>query len=66
MKAGDMIEFRQIVAGRDDDPPYSMDGQWRIGLLLGFPPETWMGCPVLYRGKVFEIRVENMRLLEEL
>ena len=64
MKAGDLIEFRQIVAGRDDDPPYSLDGQWRIGLLLDYPPETWQGCPVLYRGKVFSIRVENMRLLE--
>ncbi len=65
MKAGDMIEFKQIVAGRYDDPPYSLDGQWRIGLLLGYPPQTWEGCPVLYRGKVLEIRVENMRPLEK-
>lgn len=66
MKVGDMIEFKQIVAGRDDDPPYSLDGQWRVGLLLGYPPKSWEGCPVLYRGKVYLIRVDNMRPLEEL
>jgi len=66
VKAGDLVEFKQIVAGQDDDPPYSLDGQWRIGLLLRYPPESWLGCPVLYRGKIFEIRIENMRLMVEL
>ena len=63
-EVGDIIEFRQISAGRDDNPPYSMDGQWRIGLLLVYPPKTWKGCPVLYNGKVYTIRLENMRALD--
>ena len=62
MNAGDMIEFKQIVVGRDDNPPYSLDGQWRIGLLL---ESDFRECPVLYRGKVYLIRVENMRPLEK-
>lgn len=66
MKAGDMVKFKQIVAGRDDDPPYSLDGQWRLGILIDWPPPTWLGAPVFYRGKVYRIRAENIVLLEEI
>ena len=31
---GDLIKFKCIGAGRTDDPPYSQDGEWRMGLLL--------------------------------
>ena len=35
MNAGDLISFKCIGAGKTDNPPYSQDGEWRIGLILG-------------------------------
>ena len=64
MQVGDLINFKQISAV----PPYSRDGEWRIGLLLEFPISgKCIPCDcgtVLYEGRVYEIRIENMRKLE--
>ena len=60
MKTGDLVRFKQVIAGKDDDPPYSLDGQWRIGLLIEY--HTWEKVgTVLYRGKTYRIRAENMQ-----
>jgi hypothetical protein len=60
MKMGDLVRFKQIAAGKDDDPPYSLDGQWRIGLLVEYHPWEKVGT-VLYRDKMYRIRAENMQ-----
>ena len=60
MKSGDLVRFKQIVVSRDDDPPYSQDGQWRIGLLVEYTTWEKVGT-VLYRGKMYRIRAENMQ-----
>ena len=60
MKTGDLVRFKQVVVGKDDDPPYSLDGQWRIGLLIEY--HTWEKVgTVLYRGKTYRIRAENIQ-----
>ena len=60
MKTGDLVRFKQIVVGKDDDPTYSLDGQWRIGLLIEY--HTWEKvATVLYRDKTYRIRAENMQ-----
>ena len=57
MKTGDLVRFRSVNAGRTDIPPYSEDGQWRIGLLVEY--HTWEKvATVLYRGQTFRIRAE--------
>ena len=62
MKAGDLVRFRHwgIGAGKYDDPPYSLDGQWRIGLLIEYTTWEKVGT-VLYRGRTCRIRAENMQ-----
>ena len=60
MKTGDLVRFKQIVAGKHDDPPYSLDGHWRIGLLLEYTTWEKIGT-VLYRGRTYRIRAENMQ-----
>ncbi len=68
MQVGDLIRFKQIAPGKYDDPPYSLDDTWRIGLLLeytGWVPagESRLqdkGGLVLYRGRIYEIRAGNM------
>ena len=64
MKKGDLVWFRQIAAGRYDNPPYSRDGTWRIGLLIEYPSigKSWEDCAaVLYEGRIYQIRIENMK-----
>ena len=60
MKNGDLVRFKFYVGSKDDDPPYSLDGQWRIGLLLEYTTWEKVGT-VLYRGKTYRIRGENMQ-----
>ena len=60
MKVGDLIRFKQIVVGQPDDPPYSLDGQWRIGLLIEYTTWEKVGT-VLYRGRTYRIQAENMQ-----
>ena len=59
MKEGDLVRFKQIIVGKDDTPPYSLDGTWRIGLLIEY--RAWDHGVVLYRGKTYTIRAENMQ-----
>ena len=59
MKAGDLVRFQQVVVGKDDDPPYSLDGTWRIGLLVEYTTRLQVGT-VLYRAKTYRILGENM------
>ena len=57
MKTGDLVRFKSIGAGRTDSPPYSQDGEWRIGLLVEY--QSWEKvATVLYRGQTFRMRAE--------
>ena len=65
MKTGDLIQFMMIGAGKTDNPPYSEDGSWRIGILLGYQyrnviEEEYVG-KVFYRNKVMYCRIKQMR-----
>ena len=60
MKAGDLVWFRQISVGKEDDPPYSQDGEWRVGILIEKNKVPWQQCLVLYRGKIWEINPSNI------
>ena len=60
MKPGDLVRFQQVIVGKDDDPPYSLDGTWRIGLLIEYTTWEKVGT-VLYREKTYRIRGENMQ-----
>ena len=60
MKIGDLVRFKSIGAGKTDDPPYSHDGEWRIGLLLEY--RTWEKVgTVLYEGNIYRVRAENIQ-----
>ena len=62
MKPGDLVRFKQIVTGNHDQHPlrHPLDGQWRIGLLIEY--HTWEKVgTVLYRGRTYRIRAENMQ-----
>lgn len=60
MRTGDLVRFKQISAGKYDTPPYSRDSQWRLGLLVEY--HTWEKVgTVLYEGRVYRIRAENMQ-----
>ena len=60
MKVGDLVRFMCIGAGKFDDPPYSLDGTWRIGLLIKY--ETWEKVgTVLYCGELFRLRAEQIQ-----
>ena len=60
MKTGDLVRFKQIVAGKHDEPPYSLDGQWRIGLLIEYIKRQPVAA-VLYRDRIYWIRLENIQ-----
>ena len=60
MKAGDLVRFKSIGAGKHDDPPYSHDGEWRIGILVKY--ETWEKVgTVLYMRTLHRVRAENIQ-----
>ena len=60
MKPGDLVRFQQVIVGKDDNPPYSLDGTWCIGLLIEYTTWEKVGT-VLYREKTYRIRGENMQ-----
>jgi len=70
MLEGDLIQFKCIGAGKTDKPPYSQDGEWRIGIIVEkddidpifMPFEVFQ---ILYRGQVFRVPCENCKLLQE-
>ena len=64
MKEGILVRFKQIAAGKHDDPPYSLDGQWRIGLLIEYNEGERVGT-VLYRDRTYWILAQNMHKVEE-
>lgn len=60
MKAGDLVRFKSIGAGKHDDPPYSRDGEWRIGILIKY--ETWEKVgTILYMRTLHRVRAENIQ-----
>tara|TARA_Y100001973_G_C5149656_1_gene307378 strand:- start:450 stop:659 length:210 start_codon:yes stop_codon:yes gene_type:complete len=60
MKTGDLVRFKNIGAGKTDNPPYSQDGKWRIGLLIEY--HTWEKIgTILYRGKIFRVRADGIQ-----
>lgn len=60
MKAGDLVRFKSIGAGKHDKPPYSNDGEWRFGILVKY--ETWEKVgTVLYMGTLHRVRAENIQ-----
>ena len=60
MKAGDLVRFKSIGAGKHDNPPYSNDGEWRIGILVKY--ETWEKVgTVLYMRTLHRVRAENIQ-----
>jgi hypothetical protein len=70
MKSGDLVYFKCIGAGKRDNPPYSQDGQERLGLLIN-NIEKHVLSPfhmvfIFYRGDVFRALLHNCRpLIEE-
>ena len=68
MKKGDLIQFMMIGAGKTDSPPYSEDGSWRTGILLGYENHTVLlkeehVAKIFYRNKVMYCRIKQMRTL---
>ena len=67
VKVGELIQFMMIGAGKTDNPPYSEDGSWRVGILLGYENHTILEREhvgkIFYRNKVMYCRVEQMRPL---
>ena len=60
MKAGDLVRFKSIGAGKHDAPPYSHGGEWRIGILVKY--ETWEKVgTVLYMRTLHRVRAENIQ-----
>jgi len=60
MKTGDLVRFKCIGAGKTDDPPYSQDGEWRIGLLVEYYTWEKIGT-VLYREQTFRVRADSIQ-----
>ena len=66
MNAGDLIEFKCIGAGRTDNPPYSQDGEWRVGLMLGERKKEdtpFHMVRIYYRGIVVISLAESCRVV---
>lgn len=60
MKAGDLVRFKSWGAGKHDNPPYSRDGEWRIGILTKY--ETWEKVgTILYMGALHRVHAENIQ-----
>ena len=58
------MEFKCIGAGRHDQPKYSNDGQWRLGLLINLFEETKVAT-ILYMGELFTISTNQVRPQKE-
>ena len=56
-----MVEFKCVGAGKTDNPPYSQDGEWRTGVILGKKKINFEALNILYRGQVFFALIENCR-----
>ena len=68
MQVGDLIKFKCIGAGRTDNPPYSQDGEWRIGLMLGQRKKEdtpFHMVDIYYRGIVVVSLAESCRVVGE-
>lgn len=68
MNAGDLISFKCIGAGKTDNPPYSQDGEWRIGLMLGQKNKEdtpFHMISIYYRGIVVVSLAENCCVIGE-
>ena len=52
MNVGDLVKFKCIGAGKLDNPPYSQDGEWRTGVILGSKKINYQVVNILYRGHV--------------
>ena len=65
MKIGDLVEFKCIGAGKTDNPPYSKDGTWRVGLILSKKKIVFEALNVLYKGQIFVTLSENCRSIGE-
>ena len=59
MKAGDLVEFMCIGAGRHDTPQYSNDGSWRQGLLIDYKEKE--NAIILYMAELFTIPSRQVR-----
>lgn len=68
MNAGDLIKFKCISAGKTDIPPYSQDGEWRIGLILDQRKKEdtpFHVVDIFYRGIVVVSLAENCCVIGE-
>ncbi len=69
MKPGDLIYFKCIGAGITDNPPYSQDGDWRIGLLVDEKVDDQLSpfhmAYIFYRGAVVKALVDSCSLIGE-
>ena len=67
MKTGELVQFMMIGAGKTDNPPYSEDGSWRTGILLGYENCTVIKeehvAKIFYRNKVMYCRIKQVRPL---
>lgn len=60
MKVGDLVRFKCIGAGKHDNPPYSRDGEWRIGILIKYEKWEKVGT-VLYMGCLHRANAEYIQ-----
>ena len=69
MNVGDLIKFKCIGAGRTDNPPYSQDGEWRIGLLVNEKVDDQRSpfhmAYIFYRGEIVKALAESCRVMGE-
>mgnify|MGYP007072316607 FL=1 len=68
MNVGDLIKFKCIGAGKTDIPPYSQDGEWRIGLILDQRKKEdtpFHVVDIFYRGIVVVSLAENCCVIGE-
>ena len=63
MKSGDLVEFKCIGAGKTDNPPYSQDGVWRVGVVLSKKKIVFEVFNILYRGQIFVTLADDCRLI---
>ena len=63
MNKGDLVEFKCIGAGKLDQPPYSKDGEWRKGVVIGKKKINLEVVNIFYRGHVFCALESNCRLI---
>ena len=65
MNVGDIVKFKCIGAGKVDNPPYSKDGEWRIGMIVNQTKITVDMSHVLYRGIIVSALSENCHPVDE-